>query len=173
MKILYFDCLSGISGDMTLGALVDGGVPLSLLNEAIQSVCGEARLVAETVTRKGFRATQVKVLTSEHAEHHHSEPHEHRHLSSILELIQNSALAEDVKRQASDIFQILAEAEAFVHGTEIESVHFHEVGALDSIADIVGAVAGLNYLHVAEIQSSAVPTGTGTMEIALCKKARS
>ncbi len=173
MKLAYFDCLSGISGDMTLGALVDAGVPLTILNEAVQSVCGEARLVSETVSRKDFRAVQVQVLTSpehHHAhEHHHAEHahhHKHRHLSDILKLIEDSPLSSENKRRASEIFQLIAEAEAFVHGTEIENVHFHEIGAVDSIADIIGVVVGLDYLGVNEILASPVPTGTGTVEIA-------
>ncbi len=185
MKIAYFDCLSGISGDMTLGALVDAGVPLALLNEAIQDVCGQVHLVTEKVIRKGFRALQVHVLPkqdcTEHAElphchhdprdphapaHSHSREHEHRNLSTILAMIARSQLSAENQRQASEIFQLLAQAEAFVHGVEPDDVHFHEVGALDSIADIVGVVVGLDYLNVDEIQASPVPTGTGTIEIA-------
>ncbi len=177
MKIAYFDCLSGISGDMTLGALIDAGVPLSFLNDAVRSVLDEVRLVAETVTRKGFRATQVRVLTSEEHDHHdhdhcrdgHGEQghhHEHRHLSTILRLIQSGRFSDENKRRASEIFRLIAQAEALVHGTDIEKVHFHEVGAADSIADIVGTVVGLDYLDVDEIQASPVPTGTGTVKIA-------
>lgn len=158
MNIAYFDCSSGISGDMVLGALIDLGVPVTLLNQAVRSVVQDVQIEAEQVQRKGFRATLANVHT----------PHEHvhRHLSDILALIEHGSLSEKSKKQASDIFRILAEAEAFVHGTDIESVHFHEVGAADSIADIVGAVVGLDYLGLEEFIASAVPTGCGTIQIA-------
>ncbi|MDR0706099.1 MAG: nickel pincer cofactor biosynthesis protein LarC [Planctomycetaceae bacterium] len=158
MRIAYFDCLSGISGDMTLGALLDLGVPLDFLNEAVQSVLSNVRIETEPVRRKEFRATLAKVHT----------PHEHVHrrLSDILLMMEQSRLSDLNKKQASDIFRMIAEAEAKVHGVEVEKIHFHEVGAADSIADIVGAAAGLDYLHVDEIYASPVPTGCGTIKIA-------
>ena len=158
MKIAYFDTLSGISGDMILGALLDLGISEAELNVAVRSVFSEAKIEPETVRRKGFRATQAKVIV----------PHEHvhRHLSDILEMIAKSAISQKQKQQASDIFRLIAEAEANVHGTDVESVHFHEVGAADSITDIVGAVVGLDLLGVDEIRASAVPTGCGTVRIA-------
>ncbi|MDR3196677.1 MAG: nickel pincer cofactor biosynthesis protein LarC [Planctomycetaceae bacterium] len=158
MRIAYFDCLSGISGDMTLGALIDMGVPLVFLNETVRSVLDNIRIETEAVYRKGFRATLAKV----HAPHEHV----HRHLSDILTMIERSLLSDINKEQASAIFRMIAEAEAKVHGVEAEKIHFHEVGAADSIADIVGAVAGLDYLHVDEIYASPVPTGCGTIKIA-------
>ncbi|MDR2706597.1 MAG: nickel pincer cofactor biosynthesis protein LarC [Planctomycetaceae bacterium] len=158
MRIAYFDCLSGISGDMTLGALIDLGVPVVVLNEAVRSVLDNVRIEAEPVRRKNFRATLAKV----HAPHEHV----HRHLSGILAMIEQSQLSDHNKKQASDIFRMIAEAEAKVHGVDVEKIHFHEVGAADSIADIVGAVAGLDYLHVDEIYASPVPTGCGTIKIA-------
>ncbi|MDR1965001.1 MAG: nickel pincer cofactor biosynthesis protein LarC [Planctomycetaceae bacterium] len=158
MRIAYFDCLSGISGDMTLGALVDLGVPIHFLNKAVQSVLDNVRIETEVVRRKEFRATLAKV----HAPHEHV----HRHLSDILTLIEKSTLSDVNKEQASDIFRLIAEAEAKVHGVDVEKIHFHEVGAADSIADIVGATAGLDYLRVEEIYASPVPTGCGTIKIA-------
>ncbi len=159
MKIAYFDCISGISGDMTLGALVDAGVPAAVLEAAVRSVVPQVKLEAEVVQRKGFRATKVHVV----APHEHA----HRHLSSIVGMIQASAsLSEKCKRQACEIFGLIARAEAKVHGTDVEKVHFHEVGALDSIADVVATVAGLDWLGVDAVQASAVPTGCGTVEIA-------
>ncbi|MDR1270053.1 MAG: nickel pincer cofactor biosynthesis protein LarC [Planctomycetaceae bacterium] len=158
MRIAYFDCLSGISGDMTLGALMDLGVPAVLLNEVVQSVLNNVRIEAELVHRKEFRATLAKVHT----------PHEHvhRHLSDILAMIEQSQLSDVNKEQASGIFRMIAEAEAKVHGVDVEKIHFHEIGAADSIADIVGTVVGLDYLHVDEIYASPVPTGCGTIKIA-------
>lgn len=162
MRLAYFDCFSGISGDMTLGALIDLGVPLLLLDKAIQSVLPQVRLESEQVVRKGFRATLAKVIAP--AEH------VHRHLATILDMIdagrKSGVLSDKHVDQASDVFRLIAEAEAFVHGTDVESVHFHEVGAADSIADIVGAVVGLDYLDVDEIHASPVPTGCGEIEIA-------
>jgi len=159
MKTAYFDCLSGISGDMTLGALVDAGVPLEDLNVAIESLGLPGRhLAAAEVKKNGFRALQVTVL--------YQEEHAHRHLSHILKMIEGSALNDRQKDMAARVFRRLAEAEAKVHGTTIEKVHFHEVGAADSIADIVGAAVGLDLLGVERIAASPVPTGCGTVRIA-------
>ncbi|MDR1384111.1 MAG: LarC family nickel insertion protein [Planctomycetaceae bacterium] len=163
MKIVYFDCLSGISGDMTLGALVDAGVPIELLDYAIQSLgVPELRLEAENVHRHAMRAIQVHV----HCPHEHK----HRHLSDILAMIDTAFHAEALTSEAAElakkIFTKLAAVEANVHGVELEKVHFHEVGAADSIADIVGAAVGLDYLKPDVIFASAVPTGTGVIKIA-------
>ena len=159
MKTAYFDCLSGISGDMTLGALVDAGADLRELNTAIESLgLPNCRLVASEVKKCGFRATQVTV--------EYQEEHVHRHLSHIQKLIDASILNDRQKDLASRIFRKLAEAEAKVHGTTIEKVHFHEVGAADSIADIVGAAVGLDILGIERIAASPVPTGCGTVKIA-------
>ncbi len=159
MRIAYLDCPSGISGDMTLGALVDAGVDLARLNAAIGSLgLPGCRLVAEEVKKNEFRATQVRV---------ESEPeHGHRHLHHIVELIDGSTLSTGQKDLARRIFVRLAEAEAKVHGTTVEKVHFHEVGAADSIADIVGTAVGWDLLGVDRVVASPVPTGTGTIRIA-------
>lgn len=159
MKLAYLDCASGISGDMTLGALVDVGVDLGTLNEAVGSLgLPGLRLVAEEVRKKGFRATQIKV---------ECEPeHAHRHLKHIIELIDRSRLSERQKDLARRIFIRLGEAEAKVHGVPVEKIHFHEVGAADSIADIVGAAVGWDLLGVDRIVASPVPTGTGRVRIA-------
>jgi uncharacterized protein (TIGR00299 family) protein len=159
MRIAYLDCASGISGDMTLGALVDAGVDVAALNTAIGSLgLPGCRLVAEEVKKRGFRATQVRVL---------SEPeHGHRHLHHIQAMIDRSLLSARQKDLASRVFAKLAAAEAKVHGTPIEKVHFHEVGAADSIADIVGAAVGWDLLGVDRIVASPVPTGVGKVQIA-------
>ncbi len=159
MRIAYLDCASGISGDMTLGALVDAGVPLEDLNAAIGSLgLPGCRLVAAEVKKKGFRATQVVV------EHEHE--HAHRHLHHITAMIDAGRMTDRQKETARRIFTRLAEAEARVHGTTIEKVHFHEVGAADSIADIVGAAVGLDLLGIDRLVASPVPTGTGRIRIA-------
>jgi uncharacterized protein (TIGR00299 family) protein len=159
MKIAYLDCASGISGDMTLGALIDAGVELEALNVAIGSLgLPGLRLVAEEVRKRGFRATQVTVA--------HEHEHAHRHLHHIVEMIDRSRLTDRQKDLARRIFHRLAEAEAKVHGTTVEKVHFHEVGAADSIGDIVGAAVGWDLLGVERIVASPVPTGTGKITIA-------
>lgn len=159
MKIAYLDCISGISGDMTLGALVDAGVDLASLQNAVDSLgLPSCRLVASEVKKKGFRATQIVV--------EHEPEHAHRHLHHITDMIDGSRLTDRQKDLAKRIFTRLGEAEAKVHGTTIRKVHFHEVGAVDSIADIVGAAVGWDLLGVDKICSSPIPTGHGTIEIA-------
>ena len=159
MKTAYFDCFSGVSGDMTLGALVDAGADLEYLNAMIGSLgLPGCRLTACEVKKHGFRATQVTV--------EYEPEHAHRHLSHILKMIDGSQLKARQKETASHVFRKLAEAEAKVHGTSVEKVHFHEVGAADSIADIVGAVVGLEHLGIQRIVASPVPTGCGTVRIA-------
>jgi len=159
MKLAYFDCLSGISGDMTLGALVDSGVELAAIQAGIDSLgFPNIKLTAEEVKRRGFRACKVKV--------HHEPEHTHRHLHHITEKIDASqGLSPPEKDLAKRIFTCIGEAEAKVHGTTIRKVHFHEVGAVDSIADIVGCAVGLARLGVDRIVCSPVPTGTGHIEI--------
>ncbi len=159
MRIAYLDCASGLSGDMMLGALVDAGVELARLNEAIASLgLPDCRLVAEEVKKKGFRACQVKV--------EYQPEHTHRHLHHITAMIERGRLTDRQKDLARRIFTRLAQAEAKVHGTSIEKVHFHEVGAADSIADIVGSAVGWDLLAVDRVVASPIPTGTGKIRIA-------
>ncbi|MEX2137944.1 MAG: nickel pincer cofactor biosynthesis protein LarC [Pirellulales bacterium] len=159
MRIAYLDCLSGISGDMTLAALVDAGVPLADVQAGLDSL-GIAGLRLETseVKKKGFRALKLTI--------HHEPEHAHRHVHHITEMIDRSALTEPQKLLAKSIFVRLGEAEAKVHGTTIRKVHFHEVGAVDSIADIVGSAIGWDLLRVDRVVASPVPTGHGFIEIA-------
>ncbi len=158
-KLAYLDCGCGISGDMTLGALVDAGVKIEALNQIIGSLgLPDCRLVAEEVKRQGFRATQVSVQ--------YPPEHEHRHLRQIFAMIDAGRLTERQKNAARLIFTRLAEAEAKVHGVSIDKIHFHEVGAADAIADVVGAVAGFDLLGVERITASPVPTGWGTIKMA-------
>ncbi|MBI2826682.1 MAG: nickel pincer cofactor biosynthesis protein LarC [Planctomycetia bacterium] len=159
MKTAYLDCMSGISGDMTLGALVDAGVDLAAVNAAIESLSiAGCRLVATEVKKNGFRATQITV--------EHQPEHAHRHLHHITDMIDASQLTPRQKDLAKRIFTRLGEAEAKVHGTTIRKVHFHEVGAVDSIADIVGSAVAWDLLGVDRIVASPVPTGRGMIQIA-------
>ncbi|TWU40503.1 nickel pincer cofactor biosynthesis protein LarC [Novipirellula artificiosorum] len=164
-KIAFFDCLSGISGDMTLGALIDlggqsGQIDASGIETAVKSMgLPELTLTSETVKKNGFRAIQVKI--------DHPPEHAHRHLHHITEMIDRAdSISDPAKALAHKIFRALAEAEAKVHGSTIEKVHFHEVGAIDSIADIVGTAVAMTALGIETVASSAVPTGSGTITIA-------
>jgi uncharacterized protein (TIGR00299 family) protein len=159
MKTAYLDCTSGISGDMTLGALVDAGADLAKIQQGIDSLgLPDCRLRAEQVQRRGFRALKIHVeFAPEHA---------HRHLHHITQMIDGSRLAPRQKQLATRIFHGLAEAEARVHGTTIEKVHFHEVGAVDSIADIVGTAIGFDLLGIEQLVCSPIPPGSGHVTIA-------
>ncbi len=171
MKIAYCDCFSGISGDMFLGALVGLGLPRDVLSGQVGSLGFEERVGvrAETVRKGALRATQITVdveMAHDHDhdhDHDHHHPH-HRHLSDIVGLFERSALSAKARAVSLDIFRALAEAEARVHGTGIEEVHFHEVGAVDSIVDIAGAAIGLEYLGVERLYASALPMGSGSVE---------
>lgn len=158
MKFAYCDCFSGISGDMFLGALVDAGFPVDTLREqlALLNLPEQIEIRVEETRKGAMRATLVDVITGE--------SHHHRHLSDIVALIDGSDISEQVKRTSLAIFQTLAEAEARVHGTDLEHVHFHEVGALDSIADIVGAAVGLEALGIQRLYASAVPFSGGQVQ---------
>jgi pyridinium-3,5-bisthiocarboxylic acid mononucleotide nickel chelatase len=161
VKILYFDCYSGISGDMTVGALLDLGVPLPFLKEELTrlpiALSGYA-LSTEETSRRGIRATKFGV--------HVLEDQPHRHYADIAGMIEGSSLSIEVKLKAGRIFRRLAEAEAKVHGVDLSRVHFHEVGALDSIIDIVGTAICLQYLDIEELYASALPLGSGSIETA-------
>ena len=159
MKIAYLDCMSGVSGDMLLGALVDAGAELAVIQAGIDSLgLPSCRLEAQEVKKKGFRAVKVSVI--------HEPEHKHRHLHHITGMIDASRLSGSQKDLAKRIFTRLGESEAKVHGTTIEKVHFHEVGAVDSIADVVGGAIGLDLLGVERLVCSPVPTGGGFVEIA-------
>lgn len=145
---------------MTLGALVDAGVDLEAIRAGVDSLklpC-DCRIVSTEVKKRGFRATQITI--------EHEPENAHRHLHHITALIDGSQLTERQKATAKRIFTRLGEAEAKVHGTTLRQVHFHEVGAVDSIADIVGAAIGWDLLGVDRIVASPIPTGRGTIEIA-------
>ena len=156
MRVAYFDCFSGVSGDMTLGALVDAGVDGRAIREAVASLGLPGELSFETVRRGGFRATYARVET----------PHEHahRHWHHIEAIIENGALTPRQKDLATHIFLKLGEAEARVHGVDLSKIHFHEVGAVDSIIDIVGSAVGLDLLGVDRFECSPIPPGRGSIK---------
>ncbi|WP_146519771.1 nickel pincer cofactor biosynthesis protein LarC [Stieleria varia] len=160
VRIAYFDCFSGISGDMTLGALIDLGVPVERIESAVRSMrLPELSITAEQVKKCGFRALHVKIT--------HPPEHAHRHLHHITDMIDRAdEVSEAAKDLAKRIFHEVAVAEAKVHGSTMEKVHFHEVGAIDSIADIVGTAVALDHLGVQTIHAAPVPTGNGSITIA-------
>jgi hypothetical protein len=155
----YFDCPSGISGDMVLGAMVDAGVPLDLLNQRVATLgVPGLRFEAGEVRRLGMRAIKVDVR--------HEPEHKHRHLRDIETIIRSSSLSRAEQELAIRLFQVLAEAEAKVHGCDVQKVHFHEVGAVDSIADIVGVAVGLQHFGIEAADFSPIPVGRGFVQIA-------
>ena len=195
MRIAYLDCFSGISGDMLLGAMVDAGVPLSVLADTAAALDVGAEIDARKVVRGGITATKVDVIAPEHDhashEHNHAHDHDHAHehahphthshdhehdhahthehhrsLSTILGIIRAAPLNESVKQRASRAFQWLGEAEAAIHSIPLEQVHFHEVGAVDTIVDIVCAAAGAAALRVDRWMASPLNVGSGTVQCA-------
>ena len=159
MKTLYFDCFAGASGDMILGAMVAAGVEPRYLREQLSllSVSG-FNVNFETVNRSGLSATYARVEAAHE--------HKHRHLSDIKQIINASALSEAVKQRAVQIFTRLAEAEARVHNEPIDHVHFHEVGALDAIVDVVGAAICFDALQIDRFICSPIHVGSGMVKMA-------
>jgi len=159
MRLAYFDCFSGISGDMTLGALVDAGCNLELLRSGLQGLQVPGWTISsEKVWKNGMSATFVRVLTEDQSKH--------RSLSAILEIFDTSQLSKQVKKNAAAIFRKLGEAEASVHDVPLEKINFHEVGAVDAIVDIVGACIGFESLGIQKFACSALNVGGGTAKMA-------
>ncbi|MSR32340.1 MAG: nickel pincer cofactor biosynthesis protein LarC [Gemmataceae bacterium] len=156
MKVLHFDCFNGISGDMALGALADVGADTARISQALESLGVGVKVRFEKVRKGGFAATRALVEAPPE--------HKHRHLHHIEKIVAAGDLTPAQKDLANRIFLKLAQAEAKAHGISIEKVHFHEVGALDSIADIVGAAVGLDLLGAKEFSSRSVPTGHGMIQ---------
>jgi len=155
MRVLYYDCFSGISGDMNLGAMIDLGVDISYLKKELGKLnLGGWDLVAEKDHRHGIKGTKVTVRQLVHE-------HTHRHLSDIEKIISGSSLSDEVKKLCMEIFMKIAAAESSVHGIPVEKVHFHEVGAIDSIIDITGAAICYNYMNVDAVYVSVVELGGG------------
>ena len=162
MKIAYFDCFAGASGDMILGALLDAGLTIERLREEISKLqLSHYELDVEKVVKKGIGGSQAHVTIDQ--DHHH---HHHRHLSHIKDIIEKSDLDAPIKEKSTEIFVRLAEAEARVHRSSVESVHFHEVGAMDAIIDVVGGVIGLTALGIDKVFCSPLHVGSGTIECA-------
>ncbi|MBI2850118.1 MAG: nickel pincer cofactor biosynthesis protein LarC [Chloroflexi bacterium] len=160
-KIAYFDCFSGCSGDMILGALLDAGFPLDTLRSGLSSLDFHGyELSAEKVTRASLTATKFNVNVD-------SGVHQHqRSLSEILGIIESSQLSGQVKKTSSAVFQRLGEVEAKIHGVALEEVHFHEIGAVDSIVDIVGSAIAFEWFGLEQFFSSPLPLGSGTVKTA-------
>ncbi|MEF9464291.1 DUF111 family protein [Priestia megaterium] len=194
MRTLYLDCFSGISGDMFIGALIDAGGDSTLLEEELQklNISEEYKLSWRKVVKNGISSTKFDVELSEiadhkyddghqhnhkhedvdhnheheHSDHHeHSHHHSHRAYQDIVKLIDGSQLSQKVKETSLNIFRKIGEAEGLIHGISLEKVHFHEVGAVDSIIDIVGASILINKLEIQKIKSSPVCVGAGKVHI--------
>jgi uncharacterized protein (TIGR00299 family) protein len=158
-KLAYFDCFSGISGDMTLGALVDAGCDLALLRSGLEGLqIPSWTISAEKVWKNGMSATFVRVAAEDHTKH--------RSLSAILEIVDRSQLSDSVRKNAAAIFRRLGEAEASVHDVPLEKIHFHEVGAVDAIVDIVGACLGFEAIGIQKFACSPLNVGGGTVKMA-------
>ena len=198
MRIAYLDCFAGISGDMFLGALIDAGVPLAILQQATSALNLNATLKVETVDRSGISATKVQVFEGDrlaeqpqhqtphtrhthqpqtqhqhktgHSHDHHHDPDPHteerththgRSLSTIRTLIQSAKLDNPIKQTAIRAFELLGQSEAKIHNVPVEQIHFHEVGAVDAIVDIVAASAGIHHLKIGAWHSSPLNLGGG------------
>ena len=173
MKILYYDCFSGISGDMNLGALIDAGVPSDyLVNELNKLNVKGYQLNISSALKMGISGTRAHVDLKNKGhhqnEHTHSHPHhhEHRNLQAIKKIIGDSSLNQKIKEKSIAIFGEIARAEAKIHAKSINEIHFHEVGAIDSIVDIVGAAICIDYLKPEKILSSTVELGGGFVHCA-------
>jgi pyridinium-3,5-bisthiocarboxylic acid mononucleotide nickel chelatase len=192
MRIAYLDCFAGIAGDMFLGALIDAGVPFDVLQQATAALNVNASLKIEKVNRSGISATKVHVLENGHLaeqiytrqpeqQHQHKtgQPHSHEHthehvhddrphthgrsLTAIRTLIQAAPLAEPVKQTAIRTFELLGASEAKIHNVPIDDIHFHEVGAVDAIVDIVATSAGIHHLNIGAWHCSPINVGSGTV----------
>ncbi len=168
MRIAYFDCISGISGNMALGAMIACGLDVEYLRTELAKLpIGEWELSATQVQKLGIAATHVDVDDHPHQheqEHHHHHPH--RNLADILAIINAADLTHGVREKATAVFTRLAAAEAQVHGSTVAEVHFHEVGAIDAIIDIVGFCIGIVELGIEQIVSSPLPLGSGWVKCA-------
>ena len=163
MKTLYFDCFSGAAGDMLLGALLDAGLPLDALRAALGSLGVEGwDISADKVVKTGITATKFRV----HEATANGTGHRHYHLAGIKKRIGQSALSDAAKARAMALFDRLAEAEASIHGMPVEKVHLHEVGALDSVVDIVGCVFALEWFGAERVVVSPLNVGSGTVKTA-------
>ncbi|MGZ5437176.1 MAG: nickel pincer cofactor biosynthesis protein LarC [Pyrinomonadaceae bacterium] len=156
-RIAYLDCPAGISGDMLLGALIDVGWPEQSLRELISKLkLGDVHLKVDRVSKRGIAATQVNIFSSPH------QPH--RGLHDLSSIVMQAELPGAVQQRAISALRLLAEAESQVHGVPVDRIHFHEVGAVDTIVDIVGALVGFEELNITEVHCSALPWSRGTVK---------
>lgn len=154
MKIAYFDCFSGVSGDMILGSLIDAGLDLATLKKILSTIpLSGYKINAEKVMKNGIAGTRFNVVTGK--------ADRARHLDDILQLINKSSLSDKAKESACAIFRSIASVEADIHGTAIDKIHFHEIGAVDSIIDIAGACAALDIMGIGAVYCSRVNVGSG------------
>ena len=159
MKILYFDCFSGVSGNMILGAMVDAGIDIKALKKELKKLdLHSYSLKVSKVKRKGIKGTKVDVIVDKKKHLHHT------HYKDIKRLIERSKLPEKIREDSLSIFKNIAEAEAKIHRTSVDNVHFHEVGAVDSIVDVVGASICISLLNSDTILSSPINTGKGMVK---------
>jgi len=159
MRAAYFDCFSGISGDMVLGALVDLGLPVEKLKSELHKLnLFDYQIETKKIAKQSILSTQIKVNVKEGKKE--------RRLEDILSILEKSKLEEKVKELSKAIFTRLATAEAKIHGKDVQKIHFHELGGLDTIIDVVGAVAGMKYLGVEKVYSSPLPVGRGFVKCA-------
>jgi uncharacterized protein (TIGR00299 family) protein len=162
MQTAYLDCFSGVSGDMLLGALIDGGVDVSALHQVVAALqLDGVTLKVEPQVVQGFAATRVTVACDHHGHGHGHGHHPHRHLAEITALLQRADLPPRVRNRSLAVFTRLAEAEAAVHGTTVDRIHFHEVGAVDALIDIVATVAGFEALNIGRLVCSPLPLARG------------
>lgn len=175
MKTLYLDCFSGISGNMFVGTLLQCGVPFTAFQQAMESLGVDGyTLVYKPVQKNGIQAGYYDVVLADHGHHdhddhgeeHHDHHHHHRHLRDIQEIITNSGFSDSIKAKSLAVFQQLGEAEAKVHGVSIDEIHFHEVGAIDCILDIVGTVWALEQLGIEQVGVSPLHVGSGFVQCA-------
>ncbi|MBY7142258.1 DUF111 family protein [Virgibacillus sp. NKC19-3] len=203
MSVLYFDCFSGISGDMVIGALIDAGADITVLESELKKlhIEDEYELKQKKIVKNGITSTKFDVVLlnekphhhnhshehehehhhhnhsheHEHEHHHHNHSHEHEHghhhdhqhrsYRDIVQLIEAADFPEQVQDMALNIFKKIGEAEGKIHGMPLENVHFHEVGAVDSIIDIVGAAILIHDLKIGVFKSSPIPVGSGKIHI--------
>ncbi len=155
-RVAYFDCFSGASGDMILGALIDSGLPFESLRDEVSKLAlppGAFELRVEPVQRAGFAATKLDVMVTE--------PPRHRSLAEVLDIVRRSRLSESDRTHIESVFQALGEVEAKVHGSSLDEVQLHEVGAVDALVDVTGCVVGLRLLGVRDVYVSPLPLGHG------------
>jgi len=164
-NVLYFDPFNGVAGDMILGALVDMGLPLEHLRAELRKMPLEGyELSAGSIERNGLSGTNIQVIIDSDSEHsHHTHSDHGKSLGKITALIESSSLSQWVKERSLAVFRRLAEAEAKVHGSDVDRVHFHEVGAVDAIVDIVGACIGFRYFEIDDFYTAPLNLGSGTV----------